>query len=111
VGVIASLQSETIARAALGIMACDRPLVSTNVGVMPDLLPPEALCPAGDAPALAALLRRAALEPDWLERLRACNRERMRLLNSASFWEQTLAVYEQARARAARGEHAGALHI
>jgi len=101
VGVIASLWSETIARAALEIMACDRPLLSTDVGVMPDLLPPEALCPAGDAPALAALLRRAVGEPDWLERLRAGGRERMRQLDSASFWEQTLAVYERARARAA----------
>jgi len=98
VGVIASLWSETIARAALEIMACDRPLLSTDVGVMPDLLPPEALCPAGDVPALAALLRRAARDPNWLKRLRAWGRERMRLLDSASFWAQTLAVYEQARA-------------
>jgi glycosyltransferase involved in cell wall biosynthesis len=101
VGVIASLQSETIARAALEIMACDRPLVSTDVGVMPDLLPPEALCPAGDVPALADLLRRAARDPDWLERLRTCGRERVRALDSDSFWEQTLAVYEQARVRRA----------
>ena len=36
VGVVASLWSETIARAALEIMACERPLVSTSVGVMPD---------------------------------------------------------------------------
>lgn len=96
VGVVASLWSETIARAALEIMACDRPLLSTDVGVMPDLLPPEALCPAGDVPALAALLRRAAHDAGWLEGLRDRNRQRMRSLDSASFWEQTLAVYARA---------------
>jgi len=101
VGVIASLWSEAIARAALEIMACDRPLLSTDVGVMPDLLPPEALCPAGDVPALATLLRRAVLDPDWLERLRESNRQRMRLLDSGSFWGETLAVYNRAR-RAAK---------
>ena len=51
VGVIASLWSETIARAALEIMACGRPLVSTSVGVMPDLLPAEALAAPGDVDA------------------------------------------------------------
>jgi glycosyltransferase involved in cell wall biosynthesis len=97
VGVIASLWSETIARAALEIMACDRPLVSTDVGVMPDLLPPEALCPAGDVPALAALLRRAVREPSFRERLQEDNRERMRSLDSATFWKETLAVYQKIR--------------
>jgi glycosyltransferase involved in cell wall biosynthesis len=107
VGVIASLRSETIARAALEIMACDRPLVSTDVGVMPDLLPREALCPAGDVPALAALLRRAVTEPDWRERLREINRERMRSLDGAAFWAETLAVYERARDRARIGARTG----
>ena len=53
VGVVASLWSETIARAALEIMACGRPLVSTSVGVMPDLLPASALVAPGDVDALA----------------------------------------------------------
>ena len=102
-GVIASLWSETIARAALEIMACDRPLLSTDVGVMPDLLPAEALCPPGDVSALAALIRRAATEPAWRDHLRAVNRARMPELDSFSFWEQTLAIYEQARMRVSGG--------
>ena len=56
VGVVASLWSETIARAALEIMACGRPLVSTSVGVMPDLLPASALVAPGDVDALAGVL-------------------------------------------------------
>jgi glycosyltransferase involved in cell wall biosynthesis len=42
-GVVSSLYSEAIARAALEIMSCGVPLVGTRVGVMPDLLRPEAL--------------------------------------------------------------------
>jgi len=47
-GVVASLWSETIARAALEIMATGVPLISTGVGVMPDLLEPEALFGPGE---------------------------------------------------------------
>ncbi|MDD3312194.1 glycosyltransferase family 4 protein [Pseudodesulfovibrio sp.] len=53
VGVVASLWSEAIARSALEIMAAGRPLVSTSVGVMPDLVSPPALVAPGDEAALA----------------------------------------------------------
>ncbi|MDK2955275.1 MAG: hypothetical protein PWQ57_771 [Desulfovibrionales bacterium] len=50
--VVASLYSEAIARAPLELMAAHRPIISTKVGVLPDLLDPEALVPPGDTPAL-----------------------------------------------------------
>ena len=53
IGVVASLWSEAIARSALEIMAAGRPLVSTDVGVMPDLVSPPVLVPPGDSEALA----------------------------------------------------------
>jgi len=97
VGVVASLWSETIARAALEIMACRRPLISTSVGVMPDLLPQEALCAPGDVPALTALLRRALAETgSYREMLLQAQETRMRDLDSAHFLEKTLHVYERA---------------
>lgn len=105
-GVVASLWSEAIARAALELMACDRPLLSTDVGVMPDLLPREVLCPPGDVTALADLIRRAAGDPAWCEHLRAVNRDRMPDLSGEAFWQQTLAVYQNACAR--QGMPAGA---
>ena len=99
VGLVASLWSETIARAALEIMACGRPLVSTSVGVMPDLLPASALTPPGDVGALADLLRRAATDADWRRELaRACS-ERIATLGDRDFLDQTLAVYADACAR------------
>ena len=53
IGVVASLWSEAIARSALEIMATGRPLVSTDVGVMPDLASPSVLVPPGDSEALS----------------------------------------------------------
>ena len=110
VGVIASLWSETIARAALEIMACARPLVSTSVGVMPDLLPAEALCPPADENALAQLLQRALDDASFRERLVSASASTMRELDSTHFLQKTLSVYEDAlalrRNRSAHNRHA-----
>ena len=95
VGVVASLWSETIARAALEIMACGRPLISTSVGVMPDLLPADALVPPGDARALDCLIHRAVVDATWREHLTSICAERIAGLSDSHFFEQTLAVYDR----------------
>lgn len=102
VGVVASLWSETIARAALEIMACGKPLVSTSVGVMPDLLPASALVPPGDVDALADVLRRAATDAAWRRELAAACSERIATLGDADFLNRTLAVYADACSRRRR---------
>lgn len=94
-GVAASLWSETIARAALEIMACGVPLVSTDVGVMPDLLAPAALAPAGDLGALAALLSRAASDAAWRGALRAEQARTVGALHGEDFLETTLELYRE----------------
>lgn len=91
-GVLASLGSEAIARAALEIMACGVPLVSTRVGVMPDLLPAEYTCAPGDERALARLLERGA-DKAWRAALGRVCRERMDGLSLDDFRDQTLALY------------------
>ena len=96
VGVVASLWSETIARAALEIMACGRPLVSTSVGVMPDLLPASALVAPGDVDALAGVLRRAVTDAAWRRDLAGYCSTRIMSLRGKDFLEQTLAVYAEA---------------
>lgn len=96
-GVVASLWSETIARAALEIMATGVPLIGTDVGVMPDLLQPEALFSAGDVDALEQTIRAAATEPGLTETLCQAQRRRMADLSGRDFLSRTLAVYEGAR--------------
>ncbi len=94
-GVVASLWSETIARAALEIMACGVPLISTDVGVMPDLLSPAALAPAGNKAALNALLARAATDAGWREQLREEQARTVGALHGEDFLETTLDLYRE----------------
>ncbi|WP_320170429.1 glycosyltransferase family 4 protein [Maridesulfovibrio sp.] len=93
-GVIASLWSETIARAALEIMACRRPLISTDVGVMPDLLPAEALVPAQDANALSMKLTDAVNKPEFLEKLLSEHARTMSQLTGRDFLKRTMTLYQ-----------------
>ena len=92
-GIVSSLWSETIARAALEIMSCNIPLMSTDVGVMPDLLQPDALMPPGDTKALAAALTAFLTDPSLGRSIRSQQAIRMQTLSSRDFLEQTLAIY------------------
>lgn len=94
VGIVASLWSETIARAALEIMAAERPLLSTDVGVMPDLLPPEALFPPGDVEAMVKLLAKAMDEPEYRKELLRAQDLTLSQLGGRDFLLRTLTLYE-----------------
>lgn len=95
-GVIASLGSETIARAALEIMACKRPLISTNVGVMSDLLPTESLVEPGNILALTEILHKAIINHTWRNHLTDISYNRMKLQTSDLFLSETLTSYKKA---------------
>ena len=98
IGILASLGSEAIARAALEIMSCGRPLLSTRVGVMPDLLEEEAMVPPGDPQALAALMEKALADREWLDLRRAAQQKAMTQLTDEVFLRHTLAMYDNALA-------------
>jgi len=93
-GVVSSLWSETIARAALEIMACGRPLLSSNVGVMPDLLPPEALFEPGDVAAMSRLLARCIDDADFRQELLRAQDLTLSQLSGRDFLQRTLTLYE-----------------
>ncbi|MEF2229667.1 MAG: glycosyltransferase family 4 protein [Pseudodesulfovibrio sp.] len=92
IGVVASLWSETIARAALEIMAAGRPLVSTTVGVMPDLVSAPALAPPGDEKAMATAIFEVSKEPVKVQVLDRQKRL-MSQLNLDDFLKRSLNLY------------------
>lgn len=96
-GVVASLWSETIARAALEIMATGVPLIGSDVGVMPDLLAPPAIFPAGDEDAMTRKIREAMTDSGLVATLANGQRNRMADLSGRDFLARTLAVYEGVR--------------
>lgn len=93
-GIVSSLWSETIARAALEIMAAERPLISTDVGVMPDLLPAQALFPPGDVHAMTRLILRTMDEPDFRQELLRAQDLTLSQLSGHDFLQRTLTLYE-----------------
>ncbi|MBG0791550.1 MAG: glycosyltransferase family 4 protein [Desulfovibrionaceae bacterium] len=94
VGVVASLWSEAIARSALELMAADRPLVSTDVGVMPDLTTPPMLVAPGDANGLADAIANLAESPDLRREVLAAQKRTMSQLTLEEFLKRTLNLYK-----------------
>ncbi len=99
VGFVASLWSETIARAALELMSVGRPVISTSVGVMPDLVAPHALMDPGDVQAMARMLLEAMRNQDFLASLAAEQRKTISQLGLNEFLRQTLSLFEMVRER------------
>lgn len=94
-GMLASLGSEAIARAALEIMASGVPLISSTTGVMPDLIPTEYNFEPGDTQAMAERIVQA-LAPSWRETLAAHCLSRIfdGGLRLEDFLQKTLDVYQ-----------------
>lgn len=95
VGVVASLGSEAVSRAALEWLAAGRPLVSTPAGSLPEYVPGDCLVPAGDPAALAAKLADLLAAPERRAVLSAANREKAASgFSPEAFASATAAVFE-----------------
>jgi len=93
IGVVASLWSEAIARSALEIMAIDRPLVSTNVGVMPDLANPSVTVGPGDVEGLANAIELLMEHDELREEVLKAQKRTMSHLTLEEFLKRTLNLY------------------
>jgi len=101
IGVIASLGSEAVSRAALEWLAAGKPLVSTSAGSLPEFAPAAWLVPPGDHVALAGKL--AALLADPAKMLAAGEENRARAARDFSpeaFAAATAAAFVEAAAPA-----------
>jgi len=103
VGVVASIGSEAVSRAALEWMAAGRSLVATSVGCLPDLVEESVtgfLVPPGNPEPLARALARFLDQSALAERMGAAGRRRYENRFSLKpFGDETLKVYERILAR------------
>lgn len=93
IGVVASLWSEAIARSALEVMAAGRPLVSTNVGVMPDLVSPAMLVKPNDVDGLAQTIGLLIEQSELREEVLEAQKRTMSQLTLEEFLKRTLNLY------------------
>ncbi len=97
IGVIASLGSEAVSRAALEWLASGRPLISTSAGSLPEYAAPEWLVPAGDHAALAGKINELLSDPSKIKTLGEANRARAaRDFSQEAFAAATLRAFEEA---------------
>jgi glycosyltransferase involved in cell wall biosynthesis len=99
VGVVASVGSEAVSRAALEWMAAGRPVVASRVGCLPDLViegETGFLVPPANPRALAQALARFLQEPGLAERMGAAGRRRFdEKFSLGRFADETESLYAQ----------------
>ena len=102
VGVVPSLSSEAVSRAALEWMALGRPVIASRVGGIPDLIEDGVnglLVPPGDSTALAEALEALLLNPGKAADLGRAGRARWETEFSLNtFYKATQRVYDEATA-------------
>jgi glycosyltransferase involved in cell wall biosynthesis len=102
VGVIPSLGSEAVSRAALEWMSLGRALVASRVGGLPDLVEDGVtglLVPPGDSKALSDALAKLLLDPELAETFGRAGRARWEEhFGLNAFYESTQRIYNEATA-------------
>lgn len=102
VGLVPSLGSEAVSRAALEWMSMGRPVIASRVGGLPDLVEDGVtglLVAPGDAGALAAALSSLLLDPEKSAALGRAARARWeKEFGLSTFYETTQQIYEEATA-------------
>jgi len=95
-GVIASLGSEAVSRAALEWLASGRPLVSTSAGSLPEYVNSDWLVPPGNHDALADKIAALLADPARMKTLGEENRARAgKDFSGEAFAAATCAVFEE----------------
>ncbi|HAH31281.1 MAG TPA: hypothetical protein DCL44_03090 [Elusimicrobia bacterium] len=97
IGVIPSLGSEAVSRAALEWLASGRPVVASKVGSLPEFIGPDYLVPPGKPAALALKLEALLAAPASLTEIGAANRARaVSDFSFETFTHRTSQIFEQA---------------
>jgi len=100
---------EGLPRAMIEAMARSLPCIGSNVGGIPELLPPEAIVPMNDADALAVKIRDVATDPERMDRMAAQNLARSRDFVDTALRERRIAFYRAVKERTERWQAGSAL--
>ena len=90
-------RTEGLPRAMIEAMARGLPCVGTNVGGIPELLPPDALVPRNDWEALAATVARLVASPERLGELSRRNLTKAASYEKSVLWKRRTEFYHRLR--------------
>jgi glycosyltransferase involved in cell wall biosynthesis len=94
-------RTEGLPRAMIEAMARALPCIGSQVGGIPELLPPEDLVPPGDVAILAQKIRAVVTDPARMARMSAHNLERARAYRDEVLQPRRLEFYRDVRAKTA----------
>jgi glycosyltransferase involved in cell wall biosynthesis len=100
-------RQEGLPRALIEAMARGLPCIGSTVGGFPELLPPEAMVPPGDAPALARKIGDLLASPQHMAALAASNLQRAHNYRADQLRERRIAFYRSVREQTAASDPTG----
>jgi glycosyltransferase involved in cell wall biosynthesis len=87
-------RTDSLPRAMIEAMARALPCVGSTVGGIPELLPPDALVPPGDAGSLARKLREVVADPARMSLMSAANLQKAREYTTEVLRPQRISFYK-----------------
>jgi glycosyltransferase involved in cell wall biosynthesis len=90
-------RQEGVSRATIEAMARALPCITTTMGGMSELLPPQDMVPPNDVPALARKIREVVTDPERMARMSTRNLERATEYTKAALSKRWTAFYRYVR--------------
>lgn len=91
-------RTEGLPKAMIEAMARALPCIGSDVGGIPELLPPDAVVPCGDLRALVDKICEVAIDSERMQQMSACNLDRAKAFRVAVLQQRRVGFYRGVRA-------------